>query len=148
MFPDFFCMFPVVRDRHFSFPKCRNTDSRHFGLPKPRNAEGRCFGLPKCRSAEIRHFGFPKCQRSAFRISATKEKPYLLLYIKASGFQCSSVYYWSSLAEDLLYHYIIRNNKDYFNYTTHLVLSYKEHVQALATFNPQNYHNRHDNYSI
>jgi len=32
--------------------------------------------------------------------------------------------------------YIIRSNKDYFNYTSHLVFSYKEHVQALVTFNP------------
>jgi len=27
-----------------------------------------------------------------------------------------------------LTNYIIRSNKDYFNYTSHLVLSYKEHV--------------------
>jgi len=77
-----------------------------------------------------------------FRISdlSNKGKPYLLLYKKASEFQCSSVYYWSSLAEDLQY-YIILHNKDCFSYTTHLVLSYKEHVQALVTFNSQNYHN-------
>jgi len=96
-------------------------------------------GVSDCRSAESRRFRSP--------ISARKEKSDILLYIKASEFQCSSVYYWSSLAEDLQYYYIIRNNKDYFNYITHLVLSYKEHVQALVSklpisiFNPQNYHN-------
>jgi len=102
------------------------------GISGCRSPEVLKVGVSDCRGAEIRRFGSP--------ISATKEKPYLLLYIKASEFQGSSVYYWNSLAEDLQY-YIILHNKDCFDCTTHLVLSYKEHVQALVTFNPQNYHN-------
>jgi len=90
-----FCMFscccPRSAFRLSEIPIVDISGCRSLEMPK--------VGVSDCRSTEIRHFGFP--------ISATKEKPYLLLYIKASEFQCSSVYYWSSLAEDLQYYIIL-----------------------------------------
>jgi len=91
------CCCPRSALRSSETPKYRKSAS---WATEVRDVETRRFGLPRCRSAEYRHFGSP--------ISLTKESFPLPVYIKASKFQCSSVYYWSSLKEDLLLFYAIK----------------------------------------
>jgi len=120
----FVYIFIVVRDWHFGLPK--------VGISDCRDAEGRRVELPKCRSADVRHFGPP--------ISGNKGIILCSLYIKASEFQCSSVYHWSSLGKDLIF---LIHNKDCYHLQLHQpVFSLtKSYVPALVTFDPQIYHN-------
>jgi len=118
------------------------------------------FKTPKYRKSEFWTTKAPKWRRLVFRTTEVPkfwipEMPYVgisnlrsrqqinfcfCLYKKASEFQSSSVYYWSSLEEHLYYTQPIIRNKAYYrlHYLQHLVLSYKEHVQALVSFKPTN----------
>jgi len=105
-----------------------------IGASAFRNAEVPKISVSDTQSSEVPIFGLsnaevPNIDISDLRSRQTKES----VYIKASEFQSSSVYYWSSLEKDLTTIYSIKIATYYT--TSNLVLSYKEHVQTLVAFN-------------
>jgi len=74
----------------------RNAEVPKVGISDYRSSEMPKVGVSDYRNVEVPIFGISDLQ------SRQQRNSFFCLYIKASEFQCSSVYCWSSLEEYLI----------------------------------------------